>query len=152
MLLNATAIFDNDDHFIMSRTTVVDITEQEEAEKRLIIFNQQLQALNEEKDNFLGAAAHDLKSPLNGILGLIQLFKRKSNNLTIEQLEYLRYVEQSCASMKLMVTNLLDIHRIEQGSKHAKPCPILAQRTAATADAIIQGSIRPKKYFDGPGG
>jgi PAS domain S-box-containing protein len=121
VLLYATAIYDNDGNFIMSRTTVVDNTEQEEAEKKLIDFNQRLQALNEEKNSFLGAAAHDLKSPLNGVLGLIQLFKRKTDNLTIEQQEYLRYVEQSCTSMKMMITNLLDINRIEQGTNMLSP-------------------------------
>jgi PAS domain S-box-containing protein len=115
VLINSTAIYDKDNNFVMSRATVVDITDQEEAEKKLIIFNQKLKALNEEKDNFLGAAAHDLKSPLNGILGLIHLLKIKNENLTLEQREYLHHIEQSCSSMKMMVTNLLDINRIEQG-------------------------------------
>lgn len=115
VLLNATAIYDKDNNITMSRATVIDISEQEEAEKQLIIFNQKLKALNEEKDNFLGAAAHDLKSPLNGILGLINLLKKDSANLNVAQNEYIRYIEQSCSNMKIMVTNLLDINRIEQG-------------------------------------
>jgi PAS domain S-box-containing protein len=115
VLINSSAIYDLQENFIMSRATVVDITEQEESEKKLIIFNERLKALNDEKDSFLGIAAHDLKSPLNGILGLINLLKHKTSNLTTEQQEYLRYIEQSCSNMKVMVTNLLDINRIEQG-------------------------------------
>ncbi|WP_133259589.1 sensor histidine kinase [Pseudochryseolinea flava] len=121
IILNATAIFNTKGEYVMSRATVIDITEQEESAEKLLDANKKLILLNEEKNNFLGMAAHDLKSPLNGILGLINLIKGSSERLSTQQQEYIRYIEGACTSMKTMVTNLLDINRIEQGLNTVEP-------------------------------
>ncbi len=46
-----------------------DITERKQAEEKLKQQNEALIHLNQEKNEFLGIAAHDLKNPLSSILG-----------------------------------------------------------------------------------
>lgn len=116
VLVNATAVYDANGNYIMSRGVVIDTTFIKEIENRLIETNKKLVKLNEDKDHFLAIAAHDLKSPLNGIIGLIKLMKPDSSNFTTEQREYLNYINQSCISMSTLVNNILDINRIEQGN------------------------------------
>jgi PAS domain S-box-containing protein len=124
VLINSTAIYDEQHHYIMSRATVIDVSDQEEAERKLIEANSKLLYFNEEKNHFLGIAAHDLRTPLNTILGLITLFKLKNENLTADQLEYLQYMEKSCVSMQLLINDLLDINRIEQGLNTLHPSQV----------------------------
>lgn len=114
IVLSATAIYDDEGNYLMSRSTVFDISRRKDLEQKIINVNDALIQLNVEKDHFLGIAAHDLKSPINSVLGLINLLKREEN-LTESQLEYLSIMERSCIGMKSLVSNLLDINKIEQG-------------------------------------
>jgi signal transduction histidine kinase len=90
-------------------------------EQRMFEANRQLKKLNEDKDNLLGVVAHDLKSPLNGIIGLLNLLKLTLSAMEPEQQEYFRYIEHSCINMSALVNNLLDIGRIELGRNEINP-------------------------------
>ncbi|HEY3401865.1 MAG TPA: CHASE3 domain-containing protein [Ohtaekwangia sp.] len=120
VLLNSTAIYDRHGNFVMSRGTLIDITDRKIIEQKLLTLNQNLLHLNEEKNNFLAIAAHDLRSPINGILGLINLIKYSGHNLTDEQRSYCDHIQQSCSNMQTLITNLLDINRIEKGLNSIK--------------------------------
>lgn len=78
--------------------------------------NQKLAQLNEEKNTLMGVVAHDLRSPLNNIKGLISLIKSESNetNLSDEQRHYLHLLEDSSVHMKEMIDRVLDINAIEE--------------------------------------
>ncbi|MBL0741253.1 CHASE3 domain-containing protein [Chryseolinea lacunae] len=115
VLINATAIYNAQGEYISSRSAVIDLTERKKLELQLLDANAVLIRLNEEKNHFLGIATHDLKSPLNGVLGLINLIKMQAHNLTADQLQYLRMMEDSSINMQMLIKNLLDINRIEQG-------------------------------------
>ena len=114
-LLNSTAIYDAQGTFVSSRSIVVDNSERKALEQQLRDVNTRLVHLNEEKNHFLGIATHDLKSPLNGVLGLVNLMKLQHTNLTSDQLQYLNLMEGSCVNMHMLIQNLLDVTRIEQG-------------------------------------
>lgn len=121
VLLNATAIYDEAGNYVMSRGSVTDITDRKVVENKFIEANRSLLQLNEEKNHILGIAAHDLKSPLNTILGLINLIRLSQQNLTTDQAEYLRYIEQACTNMQTLVNNLLDLNKIEEGINVLNP-------------------------------
>jgi PAS domain S-box-containing protein len=119
--VNATAIYDEEGRFTMSRSIVFDISHRKKIEQKLKEANERLTHLNDDKNHFLGIAVHDLKSPVNGILGLLNLISIENETLSREQREYLKYIEQLCFSMKTLITNLLDINRIEQGMNVLRP-------------------------------
>lgn len=121
VLINATLLLDDQGNYKMSRATVVDVSKQKLTEALLQEANKNLLHVNEEKNRFLSIAAHDMKSPLNGILGLTNLLRLSKSNLTTEQMEYIQYIEQSSRNMQNIITNLLDISRIEQGEHKLNP-------------------------------
>ncbi len=67
------------------------------------------------KDHFMGVAAHDLKAPLCGIEGLVELVKIENKNMSPRQAEYLGHIQYSCKKMQRLIIDILDINRIEQG-------------------------------------
>ena len=67
-----------------------------------------------EKDNFINVVAHDLKSPLNNITGLANLI-RINGKLSDEQLHYLNLLDQVSVESKNLVSNLLDLNKLELG-------------------------------------
>jgi len=80
----------------------------EELEKR----SRKLLELSEEKDNFINVVVHDLKSPLNNIAGLSNLI-RINGKMNEEQMHYLNLLDQVSNEAKNLITNLLDINRLE---------------------------------------
>jgi signal transduction histidine kinase len=81
----------------------------------LLVANKALVIVNDEKNNFLGIATHDLKAPIAGIASLAQLMKLEGN-LERRKIDYLEHIEDSCSRMQRLISDLLDINRIEQGS------------------------------------
>ena len=74
--------------------------------------NQELVSLNNEKNNLIGIVAHDLKSPLNQIGGLITLIKM-TTELDEESMQYIDTMSDSINRLNAMIAKILDIEAIE---------------------------------------
>jgi signal transduction histidine kinase len=100
----------------MSRAVVTDINERKKIEDKLIETNERLINLNDEKNHFLGLTIHDLKSPLNRVIGLIDLvYQQGTDKFDSKQREFVQLIREACVNMQTLVVNLLDLNRIEQG-------------------------------------
>lgn len=89
--------------------------QKETANKRLI-------QLDREKNEFLGIAAHDLKNPLQTIIGFCQMQADYFDKLSKEKiLKYSQNIEVSARRMIELINNLLDINAIEQGKIRSHP-------------------------------
>lgn len=84
--------------------------------ERLEVQNKQLVALNHEKNEFLGIAAHDLKNPLNNITDLARIIETEIESMPQSEVqEFARLIRQSANKMFELVRNLLDVNAIEEG-------------------------------------
>jgi signal transduction histidine kinase len=91
--------------------------------------NHELILLNQEKNEFLGIAAHDLKNPLSGILGLSENIVESNGEMPPEDiLEFTIMIKDSAERMFLIITNLLDVNMLESGKINVdlKPTDILS--------------------------
>lgn len=78
--------------------------------------NEQLIKLNQEKNEFLGIAAHDLKNPLSGVKGLANLLVKNAQRFSPDKLvQYAQMIENSTDQMFALIKNLLDVNKIESG-------------------------------------
>ncbi|GAB4459479.1 MAG: hypothetical protein Kow00120_27600 [Anaerolineae bacterium] len=78
--------------------------------------NRQLHELNEMKNRFLGMAAHDLRNPLAVALSASQyLLEAGDAPLTDDQRDLAGIIERSTRRMLTLLTDLLDVYRIETG-------------------------------------
>lgn len=75
--------------------------------------NEELVKLNEEKNDLISIVAHDLKSPLNQISGMLDIIKLTAQNQDEEQQEYISRIDKSTTRLKRMVTKILDVSAIE---------------------------------------
>jgi PAS domain S-box-containing protein len=93
-----------------------DITERKEAEEALHQSNVQLRELNEQKNEFLGMAAHDLRNPIAVIQNASSVLLRySSENLSEEQKGFLKKIYDTSKFMLELLNSLLDISKIESG-------------------------------------
>ena len=78
--------------------------------------NAQLKLLNDEKNRFLGMAAHDLRKPIGLIVNYSEfLIEDATAVLDNEQIRFLNIINSSCAFMKRLVDDFLDVSAIEAG-------------------------------------
>jgi PAS domain S-box-containing protein len=68
--------------------------------------------LDEMKSQFVATVSHDLKSPLNIINGYVELLQL-AGPLNDEQAEYILRITRSLRRLTSLITNLLDLGRIE---------------------------------------
>ncbi len=97
----------------------------QEALHRLAESNQKLTVMNQEKNEFLGIAAHDLKNPLTSILVHGDLMRSVGD---ARQVKYADKIVASAEMMRNLITDLLDVHAIEEGRFASKlePCDLSA--------------------------
>lgn len=84
--------------------------------KEIERINEELIQLNEEKNDLISIVAHDLKSPLNQISGILDIIKLTSTDQTREQKEYIDKIFESTKRLRNMVTKILDVNAIESKS------------------------------------
>ena len=78
--------------------------------------NAELERLDRQKNQFLGIAAHDLRSPLGIILGYSEfLMDEAATTLSAEHHRFLSFIRSSSQFMLQLVDELLDISTIESG-------------------------------------
>jgi signal transduction histidine kinase len=88
--------------------------------------NERLVHMNNEKNEFLGMAAHDLRNPLTVILSCAEMADITDDQERTHKL--LDNITNAATRMRNMITDLLDVNAIEQGKFTSKvePCDIRA--------------------------
>jgi len=101
-------------HFV---SDVVDITERKRAEEEITQKNAQLVDLNNEKNQLLGMAAHDLRNPLS-IVNTASAFLLDDASRRLpeaKRAEFLRRINSGSKFMLRLIDDLLDVAKIEAG-------------------------------------
>jgi PAS domain S-box-containing protein len=94
----------------------------EEKNRQLSENEEWLKAANATKDRFFSIIAHDLKSPLNGIMGLSTILKEDARNLDIDSiLQYSAMIHASAQNTFNLLEDLLDWARLQQGQIPFEP-------------------------------
>ena len=83
-----------------------------------------MEAQSEAKSRFLATVSHEMRTPLNGIIGMATLLD--STSLTSEQASYNQAMRQSGTALLALVNDILDLSRIEADKLTLSPewiCP-----------------------------
>lgn len=91
-----------------------DISEQKINEQKLIDARDRAERTDRAKSQFLTVMSHEMRTPLNGILGVLDLLK--TTPLTDQQKRYAKIATSSSEVLLEHVNEALDITRIETGN------------------------------------
>ncbi|MFP4267703.1 MAG: sensor histidine kinase [Spirochaetaceae bacterium] len=75
---------------------------------------EELEELNKMRDHVERVVRHDLKSPLNGVIGASQILMEE--DICKERKEFVSLIQQSGHKMLHMVDNSLDLYHMEEGN------------------------------------
>ncbi|WPJ94869.1 PAS domain S-box protein [Coraliomargarita algicola] len=126
---------DSDGQIIGVLGTYVDITSRREAEKALIRAKDDAEAASHAKDEFLAVMSHEMRTPLNPIIGFSELLLE---SITQDpENSQLRTIHSAGNRQLQLIDDILDFMRIDRGSVQASPeaFSIYELCQAALADA-----------------
>ncbi|MBD1396345.1 PAS domain-containing protein [Pontibacter sp. JH31] len=96
-----------------------DVTARKKQEEELKSKNDQLTQINNDLDNFIYTASHDLKSPISNIEGLLELLYlelsgERTDHTEVQQI--MELMKSSVERFKKTITNLTDVVKLQQES------------------------------------
>ena len=115
--LNMTYVERNDDAIYMAY--IRDISDRKAAEKILIEARDRAERTDKAKSQFLAVMSHEMRTPLAGIIGVMDLLK--TTKLTKKQDHYVQIATSSGEVMLEHINEALDITRIEGGALNLSP-------------------------------
>jgi len=89
------------------------IREVKATQKEVALAKEAAEKANQAKSLFLASMSHDIRTPMNGIIGMTDLCL--DTELTDEQREYLGMVKSSADSFLSLLNDILDFSKIESG-------------------------------------
>ena len=93
-----------------------EITKNTQKEMRLLEQENALskeQEIQKHKDMFLANMSHDIRTPLNGIIGFTNIIKK--TNISKEQLKYIELISTSSNILSNIINDILDFSKIAEG-------------------------------------
>ena len=103
---------------------VEDISERKAFESELKLAAEKAQAASKAKSLFLANASHELRTPLNGLIGLATLAQRQDINSRLRD-QYLQQIVEISKNLNSIVTNILDLSKIESNALELEEMPFL---------------------------
>ena len=116
------ASLERDDHGdpIGIVAVVTDITERRSLELEIAQYTQTLKTANEElqqldrmKDEFISTVSHELRTSLTSIKGSAEILLTYDDEDRETQMEFLRIIDKECDRLTRLVTDVLDLSRME---------------------------------------
>ena len=104
-----------------------------------------LRRADQMKSKFLSNMTHEFQTPLNSILALTRLLlERVDGELSEEQEKQVRFIRQASQDLSELVTDLLDIAKVEAGKVSVRPTSVSVQDLFGT----LRGLMRPLQTND----
>lgn len=125
-----------------------DITEHQtkEVEQQKLLTDALIQAenANKSKSTFLFNMSHDIRTPMNAIVGFTTMAKKYLDDPK-KAIEYLNKVDMSSQHMLHIVNDILDMARIDSGKVELESAPINIYKECYTTDALFRSSMEEKQ-------
>ncbi|MDF0731447.1 7TM diverse intracellular signaling domain-containing protein [Pseudomonas entomophila] len=107
--------------------------------------NQQLARSNRLKDDFLATVTHELRTPMNGVIGSLELMQTVP--MGAEQAQYHRTATGSAQDMMAMVDDILILTELQAGRLRAHGAPFSLRRLLQELRAGYAGQVLGKGLY-----
>jgi len=142
---NATTFYDRDRRLQGVFAAARDVTERKRFEQALQETNAELESAksaaekaNLAKSDFLSSMSHELRSPLNAILGFAQLMEASSPAPTAAQAESITQILQAGWHLLKLINEVLDLAVVESGKVSLSPEPVSLAEVLAECQAMME--------------
>ncbi|HET9806394.1 MAG TPA: HAMP domain-containing sensor histidine kinase, partial [Nitrososphaeraceae archaeon] len=128
------------------------IKKQNELQKELEKTNEELKYRDQLKDEFINVAAHELKTPLQPIVGLCELLRDRTTDIVKDE-EILDVIIRNSKRLMKLAEDILNVARIESGSFFLKKekfdiSEMIAEIMKDTQQKIVESKKNIKLSFE----
>ncbi len=148
---NATTFYDRDRKLQGVFAAARDVTESKRLDQVLQEKNVELQSAkvvaekaNLSKSEFLSSMSHELRSPLNAILGFAQLMESDSPEPTPRQKENIGQILQAGWHLLKLINEILDLAKIESGKLSLSPESVSLDEVLVECRGMIEGQAQKR--------
>ncbi len=107
--------------------------------------NQQLQELNEQREEFFSSVSHELRTPLTAVTAFSDILSRnRGGNLNIEQLDQLGVIRRNSRSLIDLIEDMLDISHLNSRSLRIDRVPVEVDEMIASAVESLEPSLNER--------
>ena len=127
------------------------IKKQNQLTKQLEKANEELKYRDQLKDEFINVAAHELKTPLQPILGLCELLRDRKTDIVKDE-EILDVIIRNSKRLMKLAEDILNVARIESGSFFLKKerfdiCELISEIMNDIEEKIVENKKNIKLFF-----
>ena len=127
--------------------TYTDVTEERRAEDEIRGAKEAAEAANSAKSSFLATMTHELRTPMNGVLGILELLHQ--TELNEEQRELIDVIGGSAEALLKIIDDILDLSKIEAGKMEIERVPFAPlPLVEGVADTLAPHAHRKKLSFN----
>jgi PAS domain S-box-containing protein len=136
---NARTVTDEDNQFLFYEGTVADITLQRESEEATSLALAETQEAARAKAAFLAAMSHELKTPLNAVIGFSDLMRQELFGPVNEPRyrSYIADIHDNGRRLLGMINDILDLSRIESRLLDLEDDAVCVQEAVRAACAAV---------------
>ena len=120
-----------------------DRTREQQAQDALSQALDMAEVANKAKTSFLGSVSHDIRTPMNAIMGLAMLLKEEADNPE-RVLEYTHRIDVASQHLLGLINDVLDMNKIEDGSTALNISEFTAAEIIEQLNTIIRPQARAK--------
>lgn len=117
-----------------------DITERKEAEAALHRAKDAAEAADRAKTEFLAMVSHEIRTPVNGVVGFSRLLS--DTPLNPEQREHVDMIRASSHALETLVNDILDLSKIEAGKVEIVRAPFVLRSSVESLCAFFAQKAR----------
>jgi PAS domain S-box-containing protein len=122
--------------------SIRDITAEKRAQQALRDALTQAQAADRVKTQFLTTMSHEMRTPMNGVLGMASLLSQ--TGLSDQQSQYLNTILATGGSLLTIINDVLDFSQMEAGQAKQRTHTVNVQDLLKTVDALLDASVKEK--------
>jgi signal transduction histidine kinase len=108
----------------------------------------ELEQLNQIKNEFISMVSHELRTPITAIKGFVKVvLAGETGELNPQQEKFLQIADQSIDRLTILISDLLDISRIESGQLRLHLTELSSRELLETVSRNIAGEIGKKNLL-----
>lgn len=142
VLMNARQRRDADGTPLVNRITLFDATDRRRYERELLLSRRKAEQVAKDKAALIAMLSHDIRNPLNAIMGVVQLLDR--GELNPQQRRFVQLLRSSSENMLNLLNHVLELSRAESSSFALAETPFDLHTLIGDAVATFDAAAREK--------